>query len=359
MRYGTELTRRLGVAYPIIQAPMASASTPKLVAAVSNAGGLGSLGAAMLSPAAIRDAVRAIRQLTDRPFNVNLFTYQAPPAEPQKHASMKGRVDAYIRALGSDPAGLPAPPPLPTISDQIDAVLDERPPVFSFTFGIPGAGVVAEMKRRHIAVFGTATTVEEGKALAAAGVDAVVAQGSEAGGHRGTFIGAVEDALIGTMALVPMIVDAIELPVIAAGGIMDGRGVEAALTLGAQAVQMGTAFLACPENDGVSPVWRDTLLNDAARGTVLSRAYTGRHCRFIRNKYLAEMNPGDAEIPAFPHSMAIVGPLRALAAQRGDPEFMAMLAGQAYSKIRAMPAAQLVVEVMREVERGDRGDKPA
>ncbi|MGH7320843.1 MAG: NAD(P)H-dependent flavin oxidoreductase, partial [Candidatus Rokuibacteriota bacterium] len=319
MRYETELTRRLGVAYPIIQAPMASASTPKLVAAVSNAGGLGSLGAAMMPPGAIRDAIRAIRQLTDRPFNINLFTHQVPPAEPQKQAALKARVDAYIRALGGDPATLPAPPGLPSITDQIDAVLDERPPVFSFTFGVLGSEVIAEMKRRHIAVFGTATTVEEGKALAAAGVDAVVAQGSEAGGHRGTFMGAVEDALIGTMALVPMMVDAVELPVIAAGGIMDGRGVGAALMLGAQGVQMGTAFLACPENDAVNPVWRDTLLNDASRGTVLSRAYTGRHCRFIRNKYLAEMHPSDAEIPAFPHSMAVVGPLRALAAQQGNP----------------------------------------
>jgi nitronate monooxygenase len=341
------LLERLDIAHPIIQAPMAGASTPELVAAVSNAGGLGSLGAAMMQPDAIRAAIREIRRQTQRPFAVNLFTYPVPAPEAEKISRMKQRIAGYVKALGGDPARLPAMPPLPDMAEQMAVIRDEAPPVFSFTFGLPSRDDIAALRGKGAYTIGTATTVAEGKALAELGVDAVVAQGSEAGGHRGTFAGPIEDSLIGTMALVPMMADAIALPVIAAGGIMDGRGIAAAFMLGAAGAALGTAFLACPENSVVSPVYRDTLLGGGLP-TVVTRAYTGRHARFLKNRFVAEMAEAAAEIPSYPHQIPLTAPLRALGAEMKQPEIMPMLAGQAYPMIRALPAGELVQTLVRE-----------
>jgi nitronate monooxygenase len=342
------LLERLDIAHPIIQAPMAGASTPELVAAVSNAGGLGSLGAAMMQPDAIRAAIREIRRQTQRPFAVNLFTYPVPAPEAEKIARMKERIAGYAKALGGDPTKLPAMPPLPDMAKQMAVVQEEAPPVFSFTFGMPARDAVAALRGKGCYVIGTATTVAEAKALVALGVDAVVAQGSEAGGHRGTFLGTVEDSLIGTMALVPMIADAIDLPVIAAGGIMDGRGIAAAVMLGAAGAALGTAFLACPENSVVSPVYRETLLGGAGAPTSVTRAYTGRHARFIKNRFVAEMAAAAGDIPSYPHQIPLTAPLRALGGELKKPEILPMLAGQAYPMIRAMPAGELVQTLVRE-----------
>lgn len=340
------LLERLDIAHPIVLAPMAGASTPELVAAVSNAGGLGSLGAAMMQPEAIRGAIREIRRQTQRPFAINIFTYSAPAPEADTIASMKERIAGYVKALGADPAKLPAMPPLPDMAKQMEVVLAEAPPVFSFTFGLPPREYVAALRAKGCVVFGTATTVAEAKALAALGVDAVTAQGSEAGGHRGTFAAPVEDSLIGTMALVPMVADAIDLPVVAAGGIMDGRGIAAAFMLGAAGAALGTAFLACPENTVVSAIYRETLLGGAGAPTWVTRAYTGRHARFIKNRFVADM--AGADIPAYPHQIPLTLPLRAIGAETKNAEIMPMLAGQAYPMIRAMPAGELVQTLVRE-----------
>lgn len=350
MRYDRRLVDALGLAHPIVQAPMGGGTTPQLVAEVANAGGLGSLGTAMHAADAIREHIRALRALTGKAFAVNLFTYTVPPADPARTAAMKARIAPFQRALGSDPEHAPAMPPLPRLEDQIAAILDEPPPVLSFTFGLPERAVIAAMRAKGIYVIGTATTVAEARAVEAAGCDAVVAQGYEAGGHRGTFAAPVEDSLVGLFALLPQIVDAVKVPVLAAGGIMDGRGVAAALALGAAAAQIGTAFLVCPENDIVHPVWRTAILDRDGPATVLSRAYTGRHCRFIRNRYLDSMAGLDDAIPAYPHQMAAATPVRALAAQQGAREYLAMLVGQGYPMARAMPAAELVRTLMREVE---------
>jgi len=342
------LLERLDIAHPIVLAPMAGASTPELVAAVSNAGGLGSLGAAMMPPEAIRAAIREIRRQTLRPFAINLFTYDVPAPDAAAVARMKEQIGGYLKALGRDPAALPAMPPLPDMAKQMQMVLDEAPPVFSFTFGMPPRDYVAALRAKGCVVIGTATTVAEAKALVALGVDAVTAQGSEAGGHRGTFAAPVEDSLIGTVALVPMVADAIDLPVIAAGGIMDGRGIAAALMLGAAGAALGTAFLACPENTAVNPLYRQTLLRGGGAPTRVTRAYTGRHARFIKNHFVAEMEKAPADIPAYPHQIPLTTPLRAIAGEMKNAEIMPMLAGQAYPMIRPLPAGELVQTLVRE-----------
>jgi nitronate monooxygenase len=343
------LIERLDITHPIIQAPMAGASTPELVAAVSNAGGLGSLGAAMMQPDAIRAAIREVRRLTERPFAVNLFTYADPDPEPERVARMRSFVEAYIRKLGADPAKLPALPPLPDRQAQMRVVYDEAPPVFSFTFGVPTRADAAAFREKGIFVIGTATTPGEAKFLADAyGVDAIIAQGSEAGGHRGTMGWAVEESMIGTMALVPMVADAVDVPVIAAGGIMDGRGIAAALMLGAAGAALGTAFLTCPENTAVNAVYRDTLLGGAGELKVVTRAYTGRHARFIKNRFIADLAAAGEAVPAYPQQIPLTAPLRALAAETRSAAIMPMLAGQAYPLCRAMPAGELVQTLVRE-----------
>jgi nitronate monooxygenase len=239
-------------------------------------------------------------------------------------------------------------PPLPDMAKQMAVVLEEAPPVFSFTFGMPSRGEVEALRGKGVYVIGTATTVAEGRALVELGVDAVIAQGSEAGGHRGSFAAPVEDSLIGTMALVPMLADAIALPVIAAGGIMDGRGIAASFMLGAAGAALGTAFLACPENSVVHPAYRETLLGGRGAPTWVTRAYTGRYARFIKNRFVEDMAAAAAEIPSYPHQIPLTAPLRAMGGETKNPEIMPMLAGQAYPLCRALPAGELVQTLVRE-----------
>src|SRR5215467_4815582 len=259
MGRSAELRKRLGIQHPIIQAPMAGGGdTPRLVAAVSEAGALGSIGAAYLTPQQIVEAARAVRALTSRPFGINLFApVRATGHAPDARRAVE-RVAPYYAELG-----LPAPPPPAAppdvFGDQLAAALDSGASVFSFTFGMLPADAVEAVKRSGLFLAGTATTVEEALLLEKAGVDAVVAQGSEAGGHRGSFAADFERSMIGTIALVPQIADAVRVPVIASGGIMDGRGIAAALALGASAVQMGTAFLTCKEA-GIPEVYKEAIL---------------------------------------------------------------------------------------------------
>ncbi|MBE3595972.1 MAG: nitronate monooxygenase [Hydrogenibacillus sp.] len=355
MWYETAITRLFGIPYPLIQAPMAGGpTTPELVAAVSNEGGLGFLGAGYMSPEAIRAAVRRIRELTDRPFGVNLFM-------PEKHLPVDwdgvNRMKDYLKTL--HPFGKEIAEELNDLSfetnledafaAQMTVVLEERVPVFSFTFGCPTREEVSAWKARGIRVIGTATTVAEAVRLEEAGVDAVVAQGYEAGGHRGTFLGFDASALIGTIALVPQIVDKVGVPVIAAGGIMDGRGIVAALALGASAVQMGTAFLASRES-GAHPSYKKAVLHSRDTSTVITAAFSGKPARGIQNAFISLIHEYDAPIPPYPIQNALTRPMRNWAARQSDPEFMSLWSGQASALSREAGAGEIVRRLIQETE---------
>ncbi|HXU71743.1 MAG TPA: nitronate monooxygenase [Polyangia bacterium] len=339
----TDVQRLLGVALPIIQAPMAGGpDTPALAAAVSNAGGLGSLGCAYLTPEKIDAVVADVRQRTERPFALNLFIRADEPDDAAARERVLPPLGDFRRELGlpAEPGLAPPPPPFEA---QLEAVLRARPRVFSFTFGAPTREVVAALQQERIVVVGTATSVDEAEALAALGVDAVCAQGAEAGGHRGTFLGRFEDALVGTMALVPQLVARVRVPVIAAGGIMDGGAIRAALALGAAAVQLGTAFLVCPEAGTAAP-HREALAS--ARRTVVTRAFSGRAARGIRNRFSDAFER--LEAAPFPQQQRLTAELRAAAVAAGRTDLMQMWAGQAAPLVRAMPAAALVETLARE-----------
>jgi nitronate monooxygenase len=343
-----QLAARLGIEHPIIQAPMAGGiTTPELVAATSNAGGLGSIGAAYLKPADIVQLARRVRELTDRPYAINLFAPQPPPgkADPSR---MLAELARYHQELGIPPPQPPASP-LPPFEEQVDAVVESAAPIFSFTLGIPPPAVLERLKARGMVLLGTATNVREAKQLEAAGVDAVVAQGSEAGGHRGTFAEPFEAGMVGTLALVPMVVDAVSLPVIASGGIMDGRGIAAARVLGASGVQLGTAFLTCPES-GAAPVYKAALREARDDMTVITRALSGRPARGLANALSGAFEDPEALLP-FPLHHAATGPLRSAAAARGDLRFMTLWSGQAAALSRDRPAAELMRELIAESER--------
>jgi nitronate monooxygenase len=339
--------------HPIIQAPMAGgATTPELVAAVSNAGGVGSLAAALLSPQAIAEQVAKIRALTQRAFAVNMFVLQTP----QPTADEVTQAAELLRPIWETFGWTSLPTPAKWCEDfgaQFDALIAAKPEIASFTFGILTSEQVERLHAAHIFVIGTATNVAEARAWEAAGADAICAQGIEAGAHRGTFIGAQDEAP-GTMVLVPMVVDAVRLPVIAAGGIMDGRGIAAALALGAQAVQMGTAFLVTDES-GIHPAYKERLLeaaNASARSaTRLTRAFSGRYARGLVNRFMDTMKDVERQLPAYPVQNALTGSIRAQAGKIGETELMSLWAGQGVGMARAMPAARLVETLVAEWRR--------
>jgi nitronate monooxygenase len=352
MNNRTSFCARLGIAHPIIQAPMGGgASTPELVAAVSNAGGLGSLAAAYLTPQQIRDAIAAVRRLTDKPFNVNLFAGGYEDAERAGSADAAAMLAILRRHHAA--LGLPPPEPPATLADpfpdQFEAIFEACVPVFSFTFGVPEATILTRLRKQGAFILGTATTVDEARRLDEAGVDAAVAQGSEAGAHRGTFAAPFEMAMIGTIALVPQIVDAVPaMPVIASGGIMDGRGIVAARALGAQAVQMGTAFLVCDEA-GIPDAYKAALVNAGEDQTTITRAFSGRPARGVVNAFMREAeNAGAAAIPPFPLQNALTRAMRNAAAQAGDIERLSLWAGQGLRLARRLPATELVRRLVIE-----------
>ena len=337
------LTDRLGLAHPIIQAPLAGGGdTPALVAAVSEAGGLGSIGAAYLSPAQIAETAAAVRARTARPFAINLFA-PLPTAAPRDGARAVARVAPFFAELGLHAPSLPATP-ASAFPEQLAAALESGAAVFSFTFGLLPADAIAAVKRRGMLLAGTATTVEEALALERAGVDAVVTQGSEAGGHRGSFAGAFEASMIGTMALVPQVVDAVRVPVIASGGIMDGRGLAAALALGAGAAQLGTAFLTCDEA-GVPEAYKSSILAAREHETRLTRAFSGRPARGIVNRFMAEIDREPEAILPFPQQNALTRPLRSAAAAQGKADYLSLWAGQGLRLAQRQKAAALVARL--------------
>jgi nitronate monooxygenase len=339
---------QLGMKCPIIQAPMAGGGdTVELVAAVSDAGGLGSIGAAYLTPEQIISAGKAIRERTRRAFGVNLFApLEAPVVESDAVARAVERVSGYYEELG-----LPAPtPPMLAVGqfdEQLAACLETEAVVLSFTFGTLPAGAVAKIKNRGKFLIGTATTVQEAQVLVERGVDAVVAQGGEAGGHRASFAAGFEAGMVGTMTLVPQMVDAVPVPIVASGGIMDGRGIAAALALGASAVQMGTAFLTCPEA-GVAEAYKESILAAGEEQTRITRAFSGRPARGIANRVLVEYENAQDCILPFPLQNSLTRAMRTQAGKVNRAEYLSLWAGQGVRMARRLSAADLVAALERE-----------
>lgn len=349
MNLQTSLTDLLKIKYPILQAPMAGGpTTAQLVAAVSNAGGLGSLGAGYLSADAIRTAIQAIRAQTDRPFAVNLFVPGKKSVDAQQIAQMQELLSPWRRAVGLSDEKVEFSSE-PDFMAQVEVVLAEKVPVFSFTFGIPEISIIQQLKRQHIRVIGTATTVHEAMLLQSAGVDAIVAQGAEAGGHRGTFAGDFANSLIGTMALVPQVVDHVSLPVIASGGIMDGRGLVASLALGAMGVQMGTAFLTSAES-GAHPLYKERVLKSQDVSTVVTNVFSGKPARGLLNQFIADMTPHTTDILPYPIQNSLTSGIRKAAGLQNQPEMMSLWAGQAGSLSTTQSAAEIVQRIVDEAE---------
>jgi nitronate monooxygenase len=331
----------LGIALPIIQAPMAGAQASAMTVAVSNAGGLGSLPCAMLAPDAMRKELQFIRAHTDRPCNINFFCHKPPRPDAQHEAMWRDTLQPYFREMGLDVDTIPAGPGrLPFGHDAADVLEDFKPAVVSFHFGLPSADLLARVKALGAKVLSSATTVEEARFLEAHGVDAIIAQGLEAGGHRGMFLSNEITRQIGTFALLPQIVRAVRLPVIAAGGIADATGVRAALSLGAAAVQMGTAFLLCPEST-ITVVHRSALKSEAARHTALTNLFTGRPARGIVNRLMRELGPMSSLAPEFPLAATAIAPLRAKAESMNRDDFSPLWCGQNASGCRELPAAEV------------------
>jgi nitronate monooxygenase len=335
------LTDLFQIELPILLAPMAGAVDFELAAAVAQAGGLGSLPCAMLDPAKAREQMMRFRARSQAKVNLNFFCHTPPELNNAREARWRERLAPYYRELGIDPAA-----PVPTslrqpFNEAFCAVVEEtKPRVVSFHFGLPDDDLLMRVKAAGCAVLASATTVAEARWLEARGVDAIVAQGYEAGGHRGMFLSDDLAAQVGTFALVPQVVDAVKVPVIAAGGITDARGIAAAFALGAAAVQIGTAFLFTPEAK-ISAPYRAALDEARDDGTAVTNLMTGRPARGLVNRVMREIGPVDEIAPAFPLAAGALAPLRAKAEAQGSGDFTPMWAGQAAALGRAMPAAEL------------------
>ncbi len=335
------LQRFLGIELPVLQAPMAGVQGSALAVAVSNAGGLGSLPCAMLGVDAMRAELAAIKAGTSKPFNVNFFCHTPPVPDAEREAQWRSALAPYYREFGIDAASIPAGPGRAPFSvESADALELFKPAVVSFHFGLPSAALLARARAWGAKILSSATTVDEARWLEAHGVDAIIAQGLEAGGHRGHFLSEDLSAQPGTFALLPQIVQAVKLPVIAAGGIADAKGVSAAMALGATGVQVGTAYLLCPEAK-TSAVHRAALKSEAARHTALTNIFTGRPARGIMNRVMRERGPISALAPAFPLATGAIAPLRAKAESQGSGDFSPLWSGQNASGCREIPAAEL------------------
>lgn len=334
--------------HPIIQGPMAGGSnTPAQVAAVSNAGALGSLGGSLLSPDTLRAQVAQIRSLTDRPFCLNFFVLQTPAPDAAEVAAGVAMLEPVWSALGW--SELPTPAKwCEDFAAQFETLIELKPAVASFTFGILSAQQVARLHDAGIAVIGTITTVDEALAWQERGADAVIASGVESGGHRGTFLGPQTEAKLTTFELLPQVVAAVRIPVIAAGGIMDGADIKRALLAGAQAVQMGTAFLVTDES-GIHPAYKQRLLTAGDHPTRLTRSFSGRYARGLDNRFMQMMAAVEQQVPPYPVQNALTGSIRAEAAKRGDTEFMSLWCGMGVARARPMPVAQLVQTLLAEI----------
>jgi nitronate monooxygenase len=337
----TSLQPLLGIELPIIQAPMAGVQGSALAVAVSNVGALGSLPCAMHGLEAMRDELVAIKAQTLKPFNVNFFCHTPPTPNAEREAVWRTTLSPYYQEFGLDVSTVPVGPGRGPFSHEAADVLREiRPAVVSFHFGLPSPELLARVRTWGAKILSSATTVEEARWLESHGVDAIIAQGLEAGGHRGTFLSEDLTRQVGTFALVPQIVRAVKTPVIAAGGIADAKGVAAALALGAAGVQIGTAYLLCPEAT-TSVVHRAALKSEMARHTALTNVFTGRPARAIMNRVMKELGPMSAAPPAFPLATSAIAPLRAKAEGCGSGDFSPLWSGQNAGGCKEVPAAQL------------------
>jgi nitronate monooxygenase len=338
----------LGVDLPIILAPMAGAALSELAIAVADAGGLGSLPCAMLNAGQVRTEVSIIRRKTSRPVNLNFFCHHVPEADPERERIWRERLAGYYVELGIDPqAPVPGSARMPFDAAMCDVVVELKPEVVSFHFGLPNKTLLARVRDTGAKILSSATTVDEARWLEQEGCDAIIAQGYEAGGHRGMFLTQNISTQAGTMALVPQVVDAVKVPVIAAGGIADARGIVAALTLGASAVQLGTAFLLCPEAT-ISPVHRHALRNATTHETAVTNVFSGRPARGIVNRLVREVGPMSDLAPAFPLASGAIAPLRSKSEAAGSEDFAQMWSGQSAALGRELPASELTKRLAAE-----------
>jgi nitronate monooxygenase len=340
-----KLTDLLDIDVPLIQAPMAGAQGHALASAVSNAGGLGSQPCAMLNADAMRTELQAIRAATGKPINVNFFCHVPPVADAKREARWRTLLSPFYEKYGIDAQKITAGPGRAPFTDEAADVLEDfKPAVVSFHFGLPPDALLVRAKAIGAKIISSATTVEEALWLEARGVDAVIAQGLEAGGHRGMFLSEDLSTQMGTFALLPQVLRAVSIPVIAAGGIADARGISAAMALGAAGVQIGTAFLLCPEST-ITPLHRAALKSDAARHTALTNLFTGRPARGIMNSVMRELGPLNSAAPMFPSATGAIAPLRAKAESEGCSDFSPLWSGQNATGCKNTPAAQLMREL--------------
>jgi nitronate monooxygenase len=348
------LLEKLGIALPIVQAPMAGVSTPAMAAAVSNAGALGSIGVGAGTADAARAMIREVRAATDRPFNVNVFCHRPAVADAGREAAWLERLAPHFARYGAEPPRQLRPIYRSFVDDDdmLAMLLAERPTVVSFHFGLPAQERIDALRNAGIVLLATATDLDEGEAIVAAGIDAIVAQGYEAGGHRGVFDPARPDERIGTLALTRMLVRGLKVPIIASGGIMDGAGIAACLVLGASAAQLGTAFVACPESSADAG-YRAALLGPGSRHTVMTAAISGRPARSLANRFtaLGDSVADDSAIPSYPIAYDGGKALHAAAKAAGEFGYGAQWAGQGAPLARSLPAAELVAELRAEMER--------
>lgn len=337
----------VGLEHPLIQAPMAGANLSTMAAAVTMAGGLGSLPCGMLNTEQARSEMSRTKQQTDKPYGVNFFCHITPPPDEAIERRWRERLARYYVELAATATSSVVGARAPFDAAMCDLVVEMRPRVVSFHFGLPEAGLLRRVKEASCIIQSSATTVEEARWLEANGADVVIAQGMEAGGHRGMFIATSLESQVGTMALVPQIVDAVHVPVIAAGGIGDARGVAAALSLGASAVQIGTAFLLCPEAT-ISEPYRQALRAVREDNTAVTNVISGRPARGIINRLMAEIGPISADAPPYPLAANAVQPLRLAAEARGSSDFSPLWSGQAAAFAREISAGELTRALARD-----------
>ncbi|MBK17227.1 MAG: nitronate monooxygenase [Rhodospirillaceae bacterium] len=347
--FSTPLTDQLEIDIPILLAPMAGGpTTPELVGAVSNAGAFGQFGAAYLDGAAIHTAAGNIQGKTNKGFGINLFVPEDPPITAEETAAATAAIAEYFAQFGVEPPES-VTNAMPDFDEQVASVIESGVKLCSFHLGHGSERAITGLKDAGIVTAASATSVAEAQEAEAAGIDFIIAQGSEAGGHRTTWVGDWQDSMTGTMGLISQLTGAVSIPIIAAGGIMDGRGLAAALALGACGVQMGTAFLTCPEA-GVHPAFRQALLDVTDDATVVTKTFSGRPARGLRNRYISEMEKSDAPILPFPYQNTLTGGMRAAATKAADTDFMSMWCGQAASLSRGLPAAELIEQIVEEYQ---------
>lgn len=345
----TRILELFDIELPIIQAPMAGATTPEMVIAVSEVGGLGSLPSAMYSTEQLRAALDTVRSGTRRSINLNFFCHRAPADDPTRQQEWRERLAPYYREVGIDPGMSVAASGRAPFNDVLCSVVEEyRPRVVSFHFGLPEADLLNRVRDTGAKIISSATTVAEARWLAQQGVDAVIAMGAEAGGHRGNFLTHDMTTQVGTMALVPQVVDAVDVPVIAAGGIADARGVAAAFALGAAAVQIGTAYLLTPEAN-ISALHRQALTSSLAEETAITNLFTGRPARGIVNRLMRELGPLSQWAPEFPTAGGALAPLRAKAEASGVRDFTSVWSGQAAPLARVLSSAELTRSLATQI----------